>query len=158
MPYVRIWVHLIWATKDRMPLLNETLRGKIFAHIKENASKKNIYLDVINGTADHVHSLVSLKSDQTIAKVAQLLKGESSHWMNVLSAEASAQADQSLGNGKFEWQDEYIAISVSETMIDTVREYVKNQAEHHRKKTFSEEYQEFMEEYGFAITPINKRG
>ena len=152
MPYVRIWVHLIWATKDRMPLLNETLRGKIFTHIKENASKKSIYLDVINGTADHVHSLVSLKSDQTIAKVAQLLKGESSHWANDLSAEASAQAGQSFGNGKFEWQDEYIAVSVSETMIDTVREYVKNQAEHHRKKTFSEEYQEFMEKYGFAIT------
>lgn len=142
MPYVRIWVHLIWATKERMPILTETLRGEIFAHIKDNASKKNIYLDVINGTADHVHSLVSLKSDQTIAKVAQLLKGESSHWVN----------DKSLSNGKFEWQDEYIAVSVNETMIDTVRRYVKNQAEHHRKKTFPEEYQEFIEEYGFAIT------
>jgi putative transposase len=153
MPYVRIWVHLIWSTKDRMPLLNEALRGRLFTHIKENASKKDIYLDTINGTEDHVHSLVSLKPDQTIAKVAQLLKGESSHWVNDLSAGAPAQADQNIGRGKFEWQDEYIAVSVNESMKGALREYIKNQAEHHRKKTFSEEYQEFMGKYGFSITP-----
>jgi REP element-mobilizing transposase RayT len=152
MPYVRIWIHLIWSTKDRMPLLNEAFRGKIFTHMMENASKKNIYLDTINGSVDHVHSLVSLRSDQTISKVAQLLKGESSHWVNDLPAEASGQTDQILGNGKFEWQDEYIAVSVSESALNAVREYIKNQGEHHRKKAFSEEYQEFMVKYGFAVT------
>jgi len=141
MPYVRIWVHLIWSTKDRVPTLGVGLRQTVFSHIMENARKKDIYLDTINGVADHVHTLISLGSDQTIAKVAQLLKGESSHWVN----------QENLSKIKFEWQDEYIAISVSDSMIDTVRDYIRNQEEHHRKKTFAEEYDEFMKKYGFEI-------
>ncbi len=139
MPYVRIWVHLIWSTKERRPLLSESLREKVFSHMKENAAKKEIYLDSINGIADHVHTLVSLKSDQTIAKVAQLLKGESSHWIN----------SQNLCNNKFEWQDEYIAVSVSESNIDIIRQYIRNQAEHHRVKSFGEEYDQFFKDYRF---------
>ena len=101
---------------------------------------KGIHLDFINGYTDHVHTLISLKSDQTVAKVAQMLKGESSHWIN----------QTELLNVKFEWQDEYIAISVSESIVDKVREYIKNQEVHHRKKSFSEEYQEFIDKYGFG--------
>ena len=139
MPYVRIWVHLIWSTKERVPLLHQALREKVFLHIKENASKKEIYLDIINGIADHVHCLVSLRSDQSIAKVAQLLKGESSHWINA----------QNFCNGKFEWQEEYIAVSVSDSNVELVRQYIGNQKEHHRVKTFSEEYENFLSKYGF---------
>ena len=79
-------------------------------------------------------------SDQTISKVAQLLKGESSNWVN----------KNNLIPGHFEWQDEYIAVSVSESMINKVRDYIKNQEEHHRKKSFAEEYDEFIKKYGFA--------
>lgn len=147
MPYVRVWIHLIWSTKDRAPLLTKELRNQVINHIKENASKKDIYFDTINGVSDHVHALVSLKADQTISKVTQLLKGESSYWVN----------KENLARGKFEWQDEYIAVSVSESMVDKVREYIKNQEEHHRKKTFAEEYQDFMEKYGFAILSTNPR-
>ena len=139
MPYIKIWVHLIWTTKKRQPLLKKEIRLKIFNHIRENALSKGIHLDFINGHTDHVHTLISLKSDQTIAKVAQMLKGESSHWIN----------QTELLNVKFEWQDEYIAISVSESIVDKVREYIKNQEVHHRKKSFSEEYQEFLDKYGF---------
>jgi REP element-mobilizing transposase RayT len=138
MPYVRIWIHLIGSTKSRAGILNDELRESLFSHIKENAPKKNIYLDTIDGTEDHVHSLVSLKSDQTIAKVAQLLKGESSHWAN-----------ENIKNGKLEWQDEYIAVSVSESIVDNVREYIRNQKEHHRVKSFADEYQEFLNKYRF---------
>ncbi len=144
MPYVRIWIHLIWTTKNREPLLQDNFRSIVFAHIAENAGKKDIYLDCIDGTDNHVHTMISLGSDQTIAKVAQLVKGESSFWVN----------QQKLLKVKFEWQDEYIAVSVSESMVDTVRKYIRNQVEHHRKKTFAEEYEEFMKKYGFAI--INK--
>jgi len=94
----------------------------------------------IDGTTDHVHGLISLKSDQTISKVAQLLKGESSHWLN-----------ENIGDVKFEWQDEYIALSVSESMIDKVGEYIKRQKEHHKMKTFVEEYSEFMQKYSFPV-------
>ena len=141
MPYVRVWVHLIWSTKNRAPIMTRAVREKILSHIKENARKKEIYLDSINAVEDHVHALISLGSEQTIAKVAQLLKGESSHWAN----------KEGLTRGNFEWQDEYIAVSVSDSMVDRVRDYIKNQEEHHRKKSFSEEYERFMEEYGFAI-------
>lgn len=82
MPYVRIWIHLIWGTKNREPMIAKELRPKLLAHIKQNAYEKKIYLDTLNATLDHAHALISLKADQTIAKVAQLLKGESSHWVN----------------------------------------------------------------------------
>jgi putative transposase len=142
MPYVRVWIHLIWSTKDWAPLLTKELRHQVKNHIKENASSKGIFLDSINGVSDHVHALVSIKADQTIAKVTQLLKGESSHWVNTVK----------LSHGKFEWQDEYIAISVSESMVGKVREYINKQEEHHQKRTFAQEYRELMEKYGFAVS------
>ncbi len=140
MPFVRIWIHLIWSTKNRQPRLPKELRSRVFTHIRENARDKGIHLDSINGHIDHVHTLVSLRSDQTIAKVAQLLKGESSNWVN----------RNKLSAVKFEWQDEYIAVSVSESMVEKVREYIKNQETHHRRNSFGEEYQEFIKKYGFA--------
>ncbi len=141
MPFVRIWIHLIWSTKNREPLLGDGLREKVFSHIKENAVKKDIYLDTINGVADHVHCLVSLGSDQTISKVAQLLKGESSHWAN----------HGGIAGGKLEWQDEYFAVSVSDSIVGRVRDYIRNQKEHHRVRTFCEEYEEFIQSYSLAV-------
>jgi putative transposase len=84
--------------------------------------------------------LVSLGSDQTIEKIAQLIKGESSFWLNNKSG---------LNAPKLEWQDEYFAVSVSESMLDNVRAYVDNQVSHHQKKTFMEEYNKFISKYGF---------
>jgi putative transposase len=147
MPYVRVWVHLIWSTKNREPLLAKELRPGLFEHIKANAREKNIYIDIIGGYADHVHTLISLGSDQTIAKVAQLLKGESSHWIN----------QGSLTRTRFEWQDEYIAVSVSESMLGIVREYICGQEEHHRKKSFSEEYQELLQKHGISLEGLKSK-
>ncbi|MBI2730469.1 MAG: IS200/IS605 family transposase [Sphingobacteriales bacterium] len=141
MGYTKIWIHLVWATKKREAVLNKELRKQLFQHIRENAKEKNIYVDFINGYVDHVHILISLAADQTIAKTVQLIKGESSYWVN----------KNNLTPQKFEWQDDYFAVSVSESGVDKVREYIKNQEEHHRKKTFEEEYNEFMEKYGFEI-------
>lgn len=67
------------------------------------------------------------------------MKGESTHWIN----------ENKLTSYYFEWQDEYIAISVSESQLEKVREYIKNQEEYHRKKSFKEEYDLFMEKHGF---------
>lgn len=141
MPYVRVWIHLIWSTKNREPMLERELRHKIIEHITANAKEKGIYLDTIGGYVEHVHTLISLGSDQTIAKVAQLLKGESSHWVN----------ENSLTRMKFEWQDEYIAVSVSESALEKVREYIREQEEHHTKKSFAEEYQELLQKHGFTV-------
>lgn len=137
MPLLKIWIHLVWATKNRAPVLTKDIREIIFKHIKENGKKKNIHVDFVNGHCDHVHCLISLNAEQTIAKVVQLLKGESSYWAN----------KNNLCEEKLAWQDEYFAVSVSESGVDRVREYIKNQEEHHRNKTFGEEYDEFIKKY-----------
>ncbi len=144
MPYIKIWIHLIWATKYRRPILVKECRTCLFSHIRENARSKGIYIDFINGYIDHVHALISLKNDQTISKVAQLIKGESSHWAN----------NNLRFIDNFEWQDEYIAVSVSNSVVDVVREYIKNQESHHQIKSFSAEYDEFIE----ACTDENNKG
>jgi putative transposase len=111
----------------------------IIEHIRSNARAKNIYIDFINGYSDHIHCLLSLNPDQQLSKVIQLIKGESSFWIN----------RNSLTDNKFEWAVEYFAVSVSESHLTRVREYIKNQEEHHRKKSWDEEYTELLKEYEF---------
>lgn len=140
MPFIKVYIHFVWSTKNRVPYLNsKELRIKVWNYIRANAKEKGIYIDFINGYSDHCHCLVSIGVDQTIQKVMQLIKGESSFWIN----------KNELTKEKFEWQDEYFAVSVSESMINKVREYIKNQEEHHIKKTFQQEYDEFISKYGF---------
>jgi REP element-mobilizing transposase RayT len=134
MPFVRIWVHLIWSTKNREKIISSGLKPMLLEHLKANAKRKNIWIDNVNCVSDHVHALISLGTEQSISKVAMLLKGESSHWIN----------NQDLTKIKFEWQDEYIAISVSESSVETVRRYILNQEDHHHQKSFIDEYNEFM--------------
>jgi REP element-mobilizing transposase RayT len=141
MPFTKVWLHIVWATKQRNPLLTKDMRQRLFVHIKENALSKGIFVDSVNGHIDHVHALVSLSPDQAISKIVQLLKGESSFWANKLG----------LTKTKLEWQDDYFAVSVSESGVDKVREYINNQEVHHQKKTFQQEHDEFMEKYGFAL-------
>ena len=105
----------------------------------KNAIDKGIYIDFINGYLEHVHCLVSLGSGQNIDKIVMLLKGESSYWIN----------KNKLIRQKFEWQNEYFAVSVSESAVNRVRDYIKNQEEHHRRKSFQREYDEFIHKYGF---------
>jgi len=116
------------------------LRQIICEHITKNAEGKNIHLDYINGAADHLHALIALGSDQTISKLAQLLKGESSHWVNKAN----------LGRFKFEWQDDYFAESVSWSALSSVRKYIADQEDHHRKKSFAEEFNEFSIKHGLS--------
>ena len=140
MPFVKVYIHFVWSTKNRVPFLDTPeLRKKVWQHIRENAKEKNIFIDFVNGYKEHCHCLVSLSIDQTIQKTMQLIKGESSFWIN----------KNQLTKSKFEWQDEYFAVSVSESMVDKVREYIKNQEKHHLHKIFQDEYDEFMSKYGF---------
>ncbi len=141
MPFVKIWIHAVWSTKNREPLIIKTIRQSVFDHILQNAFKKEIFMDTVNGHLEHVHCLFRLKNDQTIKDIMQLLKGESSFWIN----------QQKMINSKFRWQDEYFAVSVSESQVDAVRKYIQNQEEHHKKKTYMEEYDEFVQKYGFQV-------
>jgi REP element-mobilizing transposase RayT len=139
MPFVRVWTHYVWCVKNREPVLIDPYRDLLFDHIRENAKEKNIWLDRINGYHDHVHCLVSLGKEQSIDKIAQLLKGESSHWFNNKSG---------FNTTRLIWQNDYFATSVSEKLIDIARAYIDNQVIHHKKISFQQEYQLFAREYG----------
>ena len=140
MPYIKVYIHFVWSTKNRYHFLSSPeLRGKVWKHMRDNAKKKNIYIDFVNGFSDHCHCLVSLGVDQTIKDIVQFIKGESSYWIN----------KEELCTSKFKWQDDYFAASVSESMINKTREYIKNQEEHHKYKSFKEEINDFLEKHGF---------
>jgi len=134
-------VHYVWSTKNRVAFLTDDIRRDVFNHIKENAKKKNIHIDFINGYFDHLHCLVSLNDDLSIGKIAQLIKGESSFWIN----------KNKLTKSKFAWQDEYLAIGVGDDKIQVVRDYIANQEKHHKKTSFAQEHDKFIERYGFDI-------
>ena len=144
MPFLKVYIHFVWSTKNRVQTLNTPeIRQMVWQHIRENAIKKGLFIDFVNGHAEHCHCLISLGVDQTIAKLMQLIKGESAFWLN----------KQGLTKQKLEWQDEYFAVSVSQSQLDTVRNYIKNQEAHHKHKTFQQEYDEFIIKYGFKKFP-----
>lgn len=127
--------------KNREPLLKKEFRNDVCQHIIENCAEKGIFLKAINGHTDHIHCLISLGKDQTISKVSQLIKGESSFWIN----------KNNLTTEKFCWQDDYFAVSVSESQVEAVVNYIKNQEKHHSKKSFEDEVNEFMTKYGWQL-------
>lgn len=142
MSWVRIWVYLVFSTKYRKPFLQSLeIRETMLNHIAENAKKKNIWLDRVGGYSDHVHCLISLGRNQSLSEVSQLIKGESSHWIN----------KSGLLNNRFVWQDDYWAVSVSESHISSVGKYIQNQEEHHSKKSFSKEIDVFMKKFGWQL-------
>lgn len=140
MPFIKVYIHILWSTKKRTPYLDTPdLRQMVWKHILNNDRSKGIHVDFVSGYSDHCHCLISLKPDQTIQKVVQMIKGESSFWIN----------KKKLTTEYFDWQDEYFVVSISDSVISKVREYIKNQEEHHKKKTFQQEYQELLKRFGF---------
>ena len=139
--FVKIWIHTVWTTKNRQPFLNISIRENTFKHIHRNVLNKGILVDVVNGYSEHVHCLFRLKNDQTIKDILQLLKGESSFWIN----------KQNLIKTKFKWQKEYYAVSVSESHIGKVFNYFQNQEEHHSTISFDQEFNKFIEKFGFKV-------
>ena len=129
MSFVRIWVHAVFSTQNYEPYLSSEIRRGLIEHIHANCREKGIFLESIGGWSDHLHLLISLGREQNIAKVMMLIKGESAHWIN----------KERLFRGKFRWQDDYFAISVSESLVETVRAYIERQEEHHRAIPFTKE-------------------
>ena len=142
MSWVRVWIHLVFSTKNRTCFFTtKELRSMIFEHIKQNAGEKNIWLDCLNGYHDHVHCLVSLRATQSISEIARLIKGESSFWIN----------KNKLTTGKFSWQDDYWAASISERHLKQVRKYIHSQEKKHRLIHFSKEIDLLIEKYGWEL-------
>ena len=134
MSYVKIWIHAVWTTKYKKPLLNREIRNDVFRHIKDQANKKGIYVDFINGHVDHVHCLISLNANQCVADVLEQVKGESSHWVN----------QKGFIKEKFVWQRKYYAVSISRLHMERVRDYIRNQEAHHTRQSLDDEIDELF--------------
>ncbi len=139
MPFVKILIHAVWGTKDRRPLMDKPAKDAICSHIREYARSKNIYVVNVNEWKDHLHCVLSLSFDQNVSTVMNLIKGESSFWAN---------RNLSFPE-KFGWQDEYFSVSVSQSQFEVLNRYIDNQEEHHSKRTFQQEYDEFIKKYDF---------
>ena len=135
----KIWIHAIWATKDRMPLLQPNIEKTIYQFISEQFKELDSPIRIINGMPDHLHCLFLLSPKKSINDVLKQIKGSSSYYIN----------QNNLMVEKFAWQTGYAAYSVSESVIERVFQYIKNQKTHHQKKTFDQEYEDFLKLYGF---------
>ena len=136
--YSRAWMHVVWATLERRPLLPKPIAAKVSNWLSEYAAEKGIYMKINFVNADHVHALIDLPTNITLEQVVQLLKGSSSHWIN----------ETDLLPGKFSWGRGYGCFSVSHSGVGEVASYISNQEEHHRKRSYMEEFRMFVERYG----------
>jgi len=123
--YMQLYVHMVWGTWDRLPLLVGGVKDAAYACIRAKCKELGAKVIELGGVADHVHLLVELPTTRCIADLAKEAKGSSSHLVNheVQSA------------GAFKWQGGYAAFTVSKSLGPTVREYIRNQEEHHRAGT-----------------------
>ena len=131
--YSSLWVHLIWSTKNREPVLTPLLKPEVYKVIKNIATDRDIYLDCINGVEDHVHLLVRLRTDQSVANIVKTIKGNSWDFFK-------NDPDRYVT-----WQDGFGAFSVSPGHVKRVRNYIYNQEEHHRNKSFVDELKEIRQ-------------
>ena len=136
--FIKIWIHAIWATKERLPLIKQNVETSMFDQMRKQFVESGCPVRIINGMPDHVHCLFLLNPQKSIAEVIKQVKGSSSHWVN----------EQNIILEKFAWQTGYAAYSVSESQLEKVYQYIKNQKAHHAKTTFQAEYDEFIKLHG----------
>ncbi len=139
--YNKIWIHAVFSTKDRQPLITAPLEEKIYGSLKVELTELGCHTRIINGMPEHVHLLFLQNPVKSISEILKQIKGSTSHWIN----------EQNLIAGKFAWQTGYGAFSVSESQVQKVHNYITNQKQHHQKKTFQQEYDEFILAHGLLI-------
>jgi putative transposase len=127
-----ILLHLIFSTKNRLPLIKPEFRDDLFSYLGGIVREMNGTALVINGEPDHVHMLIRSKPIHSPAEIARIVKTNSSRWV------------REKHSRDFSWQTGYGVFSVSESNIETLRRYIAGQQEHHRKHSFQEEYVAFL--------------
>ena len=131
----KIWIHAVWATKERMPLLHGPIENLVYSFMRDEFEKLDSPSRIINGMPDHVHCLFSLSRKKSISEIIKQIKGSSSYFIN----------HHDLLTENFAWQTGYAAFSVSESMLQKTTYYIQYQKKQHAFKTFQEEYDEFVE-------------
>ena len=138
--FTKLWIHAIWATKNRKELIDFSIEKKVHNYIHDELIELSCPVRIINGMPDHVHVLFLLNSQKSISDVIRQAKGGSSHCIN----------GESLISEKFAWQKGYAAFAVSESQLELVFNYIKNQKRHHLKKNGEQEFDEFVKLHGFG--------
>jgi REP element-mobilizing transposase RayT len=138
--YTSLHVHLIFSTKERVPQINKDWGDRLHGYLGGIVKGLAGVPLAVGGVEDHVHLLVGLKSSHRLDYFLRDLKADSSAWVH-----------DEIGKRLFSWQRGYAAISVSPSDIETVRQYVLNQEEHHRRKTFIEELREILQDSGIEF-------
>jgi REP element-mobilizing transposase RayT len=137
--YVSNHVHIVFSTKNRLKVIPEDLQPKLWAYMAGIAKKHSTHAVAIGGIEDHAHALIDLGPILGIAKTVQVLKANSSRWMNVHPGL------------RFEWQEGYFACSVSRSQVPTVKQYIANQKEHHQKIDSATEFELLLKRHGFEL-------
>ena len=135
----RLWTHLIFSTKNRLPLLSEkAIRTDMHGYLAKMLREQDCETLSVNAVEDHVHALFALSRTHSIASVVKEIKRTSSGFAKELSPTLA----------KFHWQGGYGAFSVSQSNLNEVIRYIENQEEHHKRVTFQDEYRAFLKAYG----------
>ena len=134
----KVIVHIIFSTKNREPWLDSDVRPRIHAYLATICRDLGAEVVRVGGTADHVHIVTTLSRTVTQAEMIEQIKKASSKWIKVIDSRYRG----------FFWQRGYGAFSVSPSQLDAVLHYVETQQEHHRARTFQEEYRELLRQHG----------
>jgi REP element-mobilizing transposase RayT len=137
--YVSNHVHVVFSTKNRHKTIDESLQPKLWAYLAGVAKNHGMYAVAVGGIDDHVHALINLGATLGIAKAVQVLKANSSRWMN-----------EHL-RARFEWQEVYFACSVSRSQVPSVIRYIASQKEHHTKMDAAREFVLLLKRHGFDL-------
>jgi len=130
-------IHVVFSTKNRVRSINEKLQPKLWAYMAGIAENHGMHAVKIGGIDDHVHVLINLGGELGIIKAVQLIKSNSSRWMN------------EHPGPRFEWQEGYFACSVSRSQVATVTRYISNQKQHHKRISSQEEFKILLKRHGF---------
>jgi REP element-mobilizing transposase RayT len=136
-------MHCTFGTKGRAPLIDSELESRLWPYIGGIARDSKIRALAIGGTEDHIHALLSLPATMDFAKAARLIKSGSSKWVH----------DEFPQREDFGWQEGYRAFSVSRSQVDRTIAYIERQKEHHRKRTFREEFVDLLDKHGIEYDP-----
>ncbi|HEV7395917.1 MAG TPA: IS200/IS605 family transposase [Pyrinomonadaceae bacterium] len=136
---VKLWVHLIFSTKNRYPFLSDrALRLDMHAYLASMLRSNNCETTIVGGVEDHVHALFALSKNHSLANVVKEIKRTSSAWIKDMSRKCQ----------NFHWQAGYGGFSVSQSQVEEVALYIQQQEEHHKRVTFQDEYRAFLRKYG----------
>ena len=126
---VKIWVHVIFSTKNREPFIVPPYEYEIYRHIRENFYQLDCQVLALNGMEDYLHILLKLPATKSTVEVLRYAKGETAHWFN----------EQYIPTHALYWQDGYAAFSVSESLLNKVKEYIDHQKDIHKRRSLDEE-------------------